>query len=671
MRNWNKGCTSLIILLLITFLNLGFLSGSVLSQELSAKYSKVRVYATGNEDILSMNKAGLAIDHIISGTNYFDVVFNDLEMDLLKKTGVSFEVLVNDLEAEYQSRPKLSRADLGALEAQMKKKYGLQGFGFGSMGGYYTFNEIVAELDEMVALFPNLITVKQSIGTTIEGRDIWMVKISDNPNVNESEEEVLYTALMHAREPQGMACVMYYMWYLLENYGSDSVVDFLVDNREMYFIPCINPDGYTYNESTNPNGGGNWRKNRRNNGGGIFGVDINRNFEYQWGFNNVGSSPTPSSSTYRGTAPASESETQAVENFAINHDLTMTFNFHAVAGTFNFPWGYLSNNSSTPDHDQFVAFSRNMRVFNGYPFGTPFQNLGYTTNGYSNDWFYGEQTLKNKTFSWTVEANGSGFWPSQSEIVPLAIETLHSNFVLANGVSGGMPPVVDITVTPQSPTIIPSGGAFLVFDLDLQNNTNTEWIVNYWNKILTPLGEEVGPVGGFPIPTIPLAAGGSFSTTLTLEIPGGVPPATYGFNWKVGIFANGSVDVDGFNFTKNAGPVSVARTASFNTEGWESILGTQNLVPEKFVLEQNYPNPFNPATTISYRLPIAENVSLMIYDLAGRQVRELVNENKEAGSYTVQWDGRNQTGQTVATGLYIYQIRAGQFNQNRKMLFMK
>ncbi|TDI88976.1 MAG: T9SS type A sorting domain-containing protein [Caldithrix sp.] len=170
---------------------------------------------------------------------------------------------------------------------------------------------------------------------------------------------------------------------------------------------------------------------------------------------------------------------------------------------------------------------------------------------------------------------------------------------------------------------------------------------------------------------MPLAAGGSFSTTLTLEIPGGVPPATYGFNWKVGIFANGSVDVDGFNFTKNAGPVSVARTASFNTEGWESILGTQNLVPEKFVLEQNYPNPFNPATTISYRLPIAENVSLMIYDLAGRQVRELVNEKKEAGSYTVQWDGKNQSGQTVATGLYIYQIRAGQFNQNRKMLFMK
>ena len=150
-----------------------------------------------------------------------------------------------------------------------------------------------------------------------------------------------------------------------------------------------------------------------------------------------------------------------------------------------------------------------------------------------------------------------------------------------------------------------------------------------------------------------------------------MPPATYGFNWKVGIFANGSVDVDSFNFTKTTGPVPASQTASSNTEGWEPILGTQELVPEEFVLEQNYPNPFNPSTTISYQLPTAENVILVIYDLNGRLVRELLNASREAGSYTVQWDGRNQTGQTVATGLYIYQIRAGQFNQTRKMLFMK
>ena len=92
---------------------------------------------------------------------------------------------------------------------------------------------------------------------------------------------------------------------------------------------------------------------------------------------------------------------------------------------------------------------------------------------------------------------------------------------------------------------------------------------------------------------------------------------------------------------------------------------------EVFVVEQNYPNPFNPSTTISYQLPKAEEVRIIIYDLAGRLVRELMNESKDAGSYTVSWDGKNQHSQPVASGMYIYQLRAGEFIQSRKMLFLK
>src|SRR4030067_683627 len=73
------------------------------------------------------------------------------------------------------------------------RKQGL-GFGFGSMGGFYTFNEVVAQLDTMRLLYPNLITVKDSIGSSIEGRTIWAVKISDNPDVTENEPQVFYNA---------------------------------------------------------------------------------------------------------------------------------------------------------------------------------------------------------------------------------------------------------------------------------------------------------------------------------------------------------------------------------------------------------------------------------------------------------------------------------------------
>ena len=107
---------------------------------------------------------------------------------------------------------------------------------------------------------------------TWEGRSLYWLKISNNPNVNQSKPQVLYTAIHHAREPESLVELVYYMWYLLENYNTNAEIKYLVDNLEMYFVPCVNPDGYIYNYTTNPNGGGLWRKNRRNNGDGTYGV---------------------------------------------------------------------------------------------------------------------------------------------------------------------------------------------------------------------------------------------------------------------------------------------------------------------------------------------------------------------------------------------------------------
>ena len=149
----------------------------------------------------------------------------------------------------------------------------------------------------------------------------------------------------------------------------------------------------------------------------------------------------------------------------------------------------------------------------------------------------------------------------------------------------------------------------------------------------------------------------------------GSPNVTDGFNMKAGTFATSAVlDVDSFNMTKSAGPISAKRSASTGVEDW---LAAGSSIPGAFELDQNYPNAFNPSTTISFQLPRTENVRIVIYDLAGRQVRELLNESKGESSHTVEWTGRNQSGQTVATGMYIYQIKAGQFTQTQKMVFAK
>ncbi|MFA5832821.1 MAG: T9SS type A sorting domain-containing protein [Bacteroidota bacterium] len=94
-------------------------------------------------------------------------------------------------------------------------------------------------------------------------------------------------------------------------------------------------------------------------------------------------------------------------------------------------------------------------------------------------------------------------------------------------------------------------------------------------------------------------------------------------------------------------------------------------VPNTYSLSQNYPNPFNPTTKIQFGVPMTGNVELRIYDVLGREVRRLVNEQYDAGMYSVQWDGKNSLGKQVSTGMYIYQIRAGQFVQTKKMLLLK
>ena len=124
-----------------------------------------------------------------------------------------------------------------------------------------------------------------------------MLCIGDKDSMN--EPKLLYNAIHHAREPASLSNIIFYMWYLLERYSIDPEVKYLVDNTQMYFVPCINPDGYIYNENTDPDGGGLWRKNRRNHGG-HYGVDLNRNYGFNWGFNNQGSSSSSQSETYRG-----------------------------------------------------------------------------------------------------------------------------------------------------------------------------------------------------------------------------------------------------------------------------------------------------------------------------------------------------------------------------------
>ena len=401
---------------------------------LAENYRKVKLSISSKSEIVQLQKFGIALDDAYQNKDgSIDVFLNEKEFSYLSRTSLKYDVVIDNWEQYYNEKRTKSSSNLTLSKVGVK--YPVNGFTFGSMGGNYTLSEVWEKIDEMIATYPHLISEKDSIGASLENRPIYAVRISDNPNTNEDEPEVLYTALIHAREPESMMQMMYFLYYLLENYGTDEEVTYLIDNREMYFIPVINPDGYAYNESTNPNGGGMWRKNRRYNIDGTYGVDLNRNYGFEWGYDNYGSTGTPSGETYRGQSAFSEPETETVRQYCINHDFRLALNYHTYSNLLITPWGYIPE--ATPDSVFYSEIASDMTQFNNYQWGYS-ESVIYAVNGDSDDWFYGEQTEKNKIFAMTPEvgSGSDGFWPNQDRIIPLAVENVYPNLYLA-WVAGG------------------------------------------------------------------------------------------------------------------------------------------------------------------------------------------------------------------------------------------
>ena len=381
-------------------------------------YSKVSIELS---DIYEMERlAGLEldIDHPeFDKQGNVSLYLTSEELSKLSYNGFNFTTVIPDYRAYYQ---EMLLQDAPNVAQMTRSSRVADGFDLGSMGGFYTFSEMEAKLDEMKTNYPNLITTKSSIGTSVEGRPIWMVKISDNPNVDEPEPVAYFDGVHHAREPLAMAATVNYMFWLLENYETDPRVKFLVDNREIYFVPIVNPDGYVYNETTDPNGGGLWRKNRNPNGGGCPGVDLNRNYGFGYATNNSCSSPDPCSGIYRGAGPFSEPESVAVRDFLAQIGAKTAFSTHSTAGSYLMPYGF---DTSPPEFEIYSEWASSFLDENDYPYGVTFQMLGYTSCGTTRDYLHSEGI-----YGWTPEIDGLGFWPPPSTIFDLVDENVRPLF---------------------------------------------------------------------------------------------------------------------------------------------------------------------------------------------------------------------------------------------------
>ncbi|MCP3902205.1 MAG: hypothetical protein GY715_01105 [Planctomycetes bacterium] len=385
-------------------------------------------------------------------------------MAKLERSGIEHRVLVENLQATVDAERLRLLARDAAEDAA--------GPGGGSWyDDFRNLADIVTRLNDLAAAHPAIMQMID-IGDSLEGRDIWAARIT-GPGTG--KPAVLYNSCQHAREWISPMTTMYILEHLVTQYGTDPQVTALVDAVEFFVIPIVNPDGYEWSWTDERF----WRKNRRDNGDGTMGVDLNRNWGYEWGGN--GAEPFPGDPLYHGPAPFSEPETQVMRDFYIAHpNLVASIDFHNYGQLVLWPWAY----GADPVNDGGVHAAIGDDVVdaiygvNGllYEHG-PIEDTLYPASGASVDWTWGDQGV----FSYTVELRplGSvpGFAPPPEEILPTAMENLAGALALADAATTGvlfdyptgMPDIVpagvstsfEVTMTPVAASLLDPSSASL------------------------------------------------------------------------------------------------------------------------------------------------------------------------------------------------------------------
>ncbi|GGZ05054.1 carboxypeptidase T [Streptomyces olivaceoviridis] len=287
---------------------------------------------------------------------------------------------------------------------------------------YHNYAETNAEIDQRLAAYPGIMS-KRVIGKSYQGRDIIAIKVSDNVGTDEDEPEVLFTAHQHAREHLTVEMALYLLRELGAGYGTDSRITNIVDSREIWIVPDLNPDGGEYDIASGSYRS--WRKNRQPNSGSSYvGTDLNRNWNHKWGCCG-GSSGSTSSETYRGSAAESAPEVKVVSDFVRGRvvggkqQIKAGIDFHTYSELVLWPFGWTYNDTATgmtaDDAAAFKAVGQKMAAANGY---TAEQSSDlYITDGSIDDYLWGVHKIFDYTFEmYPTSSSGGGFYPPDEVI---------------------------------------------------------------------------------------------------------------------------------------------------------------------------------------------------------------------------------------------------------------
>ena len=272
---------------------------------------------------------------------------------------------------------------------------------------YHTYQELTDELHSLQANNSNIMSLT-SIGKTYEGRDLWMVKLSDNVDQEEDEPGVLFMGAHHGNEWPGIEICLFSIQYMVDQYDNNSMPEIrdAINTTQIFLIPMVNPDGVMADTRKNcvPNHG----PFGYNPSVTSYGVNLNRNYDDPWFLAYLFPARyylpfilSDSSFNYRGPYPFSENETKAVKNFAENHDISISLSYHSYGELIIYPW--LHTTKQTPDESLFRSVGENISSINHYYLLIKEDRLiplyGGTLGG-SENWLYREKG----TIAYTIEA---------------------------------------------------------------------------------------------------------------------------------------------------------------------------------------------------------------------------------------------------------------------------
>jgi hypothetical protein len=324
--------------------------------------------------------------------------------EILNQNGIQFSVVDTDLQKTFDSEMLSNRKSFSKYAADIQQF---------AHDAYLQYDEQVAWLESAVA--ESSIAELISIGTSYEGRELWVLSINAD---NTALPAIFIDSGIHAREWIAPATVLWIIDEILTGTSSDA--EYLRSNYRWYFLPNVNPDGYQYTWI----GDRLWRKTRSPNPGSIcIGTDGNRNWDYNWC--GEGASPQPCSDTYCGSSAFSERETAAQRDFLLTiKDFTNLFiSVHAYSELWLLPWGGSANKPD--DYDELVRIGNLARdaiqSVNGKVFtvGTP-PDILYVATGGSFDWVKATARIE---YAYSPElrpatAAGGGFQIPASNIIP-------------------------------------------------------------------------------------------------------------------------------------------------------------------------------------------------------------------------------------------------------------